>query len=404
MNEEIKKSIAKVEAAVAAMRQGQLVIVSDDADREHEGDLIGLAAFVSDWTVNQMLTIGRGLLCVPMSLERAKALELTPMVTDNTEKFGTKFTLSVDHKATVTGVSVADRVLTIKALADGQSIATDFERPGHIFPLIADEGGVLARNGHTEAAVDLAKIAGVPPVAYIIEILNANGTMAREAELAALASETGLLQLTIQDIVNYQQNLAELNITAGPTVKLPSDYGNFNLTAYPNMNGEPDLLITSQKVSGEIPLVRLHSECFTGDVLGSQRCECGAQLHTALAAINQQGGYIVYLRQEGRNIGLTAKLQAYALQEAGFDTYDANTFLGHPADGRTYEHAAAILKAKGITKVRLLTNNPEKITDLTKHGIEVVERVPLIVGINDNNREYLTTKAGKFHHMLNLNN
>lgn len=400
MDVEIKKSIDKVTTAIAAMRDGQLVIVADDADREHEGDLIGLAAFVSDEKINEMLTIGRGLLCVPMSRERAHELELTSMVSDNTEKFGTKFTLSVDHKATVTGVSVADRVMTVKALADGQSVAADFERPGHIFPLIAEDGGVLARNGHTEAAVDLAKIAGVPPVAYIIEILNADGTMAREAELATLAKQTGLVQLTIQDIVNYRQHLAELDIVAGPTVKLPSDYGNFNLTAYPNATGEPDLLIASQRVSSEIPLVRLHSECFTGDVLGSQRCECGPQLHAALDAINEQGGYVIYLRQEGRNIGLAAKLQAYALQEGGFDTYDANTFLGHPADGREYSHAAAILKAQGITQIRLLTNNPEKIADLQQHGIEVVQRVPLIVGKNENNERYLATKASKFHHMF----
>lgn len=400
MDVKIKNSIDKVKTAVQAMRAGKLVIVADDADREHEGDLIGLAAFVSEATINQMLTIGRGLLCVPMTKDRAQALALAPMVSENTEKFGTKFTLSVDHKATVTGVSVADRMQTIKALADGQSQADDFERPGHIFPLIAEDDGVLARNGHTEAAVDLAKIAGVPPVAYIIEILNPDGTMAREAQLQQLATEHGLAQLTIQDIINYRQHLASLKLTAGPTVKLPSAHGNFNLTAYPNDVGEPDLLIASAKISGKVPLVRLHSECFTGDVLGSQRCECGPQLHAALAAINQAGGYVLYLRQEGRNIGLLAKLQAYALQEGGFDTYDANTFLGHPADGREYSHAAAMLKAQGITKIRLLTNNPAKIADLEAHGIEVVERVPLIVGENDHNAQYLATKAERFHHML----
>lgn len=400
MNTEQLASVTRVKNALAAMKQGQLVIVADDAQREHEGDLIGLAAFVSDAAVNQMLTLGRGLLCVPMSAQRANELALTPMVSDNTEKFGTKFTLSVDHKDTVTGVSVADRTMTVKALSDGQSVAADFERPGHIFPLIADDGGVLVRPGHTEAAVDLAKLAGVPPVSYIIEILNPDGTMAREAELATIAQDNGLSQISIQDIITYRQVTADVSLQPGPTVKLPSDHGNFNLTAFPNPVGEPDLLIASQKVSAGVPLVRMHSECFTGDVLGSQRCECGPQLHAALAAIDAEGGYVVYLRQEGRGIGLAAKLQAYTLQEGGFDTYDANTFLGHPADARTYEHAAAILKAQGITQVRLLTNNPEKIADLEQHGIEVVERVPLQVGKNANNEAYLATKKAKFNHML----
>lgn len=400
MNTEQLVSVTRVKNALAAMKQGQLVIVADDAQREHEGDLIGLAAFVSDTTINQMLTIGRGLLCVPMSAQRADELALTPMVSDNTEKFGTKFTLSVDHKDTVTGVSVADRTMTVKALADGQSVATDFERPGHIFPLIADDGGVLVRPGHTEAAVDLAKLAGVPPVSYIIEILNPDGTMAREAQLATIAQVNELIQISIQDIITYRQVTDDVSLQPGPTVSLPSAHGNFNLTAFPNPVGEPDLLIASQKVSAGVPLVRMHSECFTGDVLGSQRCECGPQLHAALAAIDAKGGYVIYLRQEGRGIGLAAKLQAYTLQEGGFDTYDANTFLGHPVDARTYEHAAAILKAQGITQVRLLTNNPEKIADLEKHGIEVVERVPLQVGKNVNNEAYLATKKTKFNHML----
>lgn len=400
MNTEQLASVARVKNALAAMKQGALVIVADDAQREHEGDLIGLAAFVSEATINQMLTLGRGLLCVPMTAQRATDLALTPMVSDNTEKFGTKFTLSVDHKATVTGVSVADRKMTVKALADGQSVAADFERPGHIFPLIAEDGGVLVRPGHTEAAVDLAKLAGVPPVSYIIEILNPDGTMAREAELTEIARTNNLLQISIQDIITYREVTEDMVLQPGPTVKLPSSHGNFNLTAYPNPAGEPDLLIASQKVSADVPLVRLHSECFTGDVLGSQRCECGPQLHAALAAIDAQGGYVVYLRQEGRGIGLAAKLQAYTLQEGGFDTYDANTFLGHAPDARTYEHAAAILKAQGITQVRLLTNNPEKIADLEKHGIRVVERVPLQVGENANNEAYLATKKAKFKHML----
>ncbi|MCM0598424.1 GTP cyclohydrolase II [Periweissella fabalis] len=400
MNTEQLASVTRVKNALAAMKQGQLIIVADDAQREHEGDLIGLAAFVSDTTVNQMLTLGRGLLCVPMSAPRATKLGLTPMVSTNTEKFGTKFTVSVDHKDTVTGVSVADRTATIKALADGQSLATDFERPGHILPLIAEEGGVLVRPGHTEAAVDLAKLAGVPPVSYIIEILNSDGTMAREAQLATIAKDNQLIQISIQDIITYRHVTNDAVLQPGPTVKIPSEYGNFKLTAFPNSVGEPDLLIASQKVSTGIPLVRLHSECFTGDVLGSQRCECGPQLHAALQAVDVEGGYIIYLRQEGRGIGLTAKLQAYTLQEGGFDTYDANTFLGHLADARSYEHAAAILKAQGITQVRLLTNNPEKIADLEHHGIQVVERVPLQVGENANNEAYLATKKSKFNHML----
>lgn len=397
MNQEIRQ---RVERAITALKQGQLIILTDDAQREHEGDLVGLASFATTDNVNQALRVGRGVLCAPMSAERAAQLQLPQMVATNTEKFGTQFTVSVDHKGTTTGVSAVDRAQTLRELANLSAQSTDFERPGHIFPLVAVPDGVLARAGHTEAAVDLAKLAGVPPVAFIIEILDADGRMARETALADVASSEKLVTLTIAELIAYRQALVERPNRMGPTIKLPSAYGEFRVTDYTVAGREPDLLIQSTVTTDEVPLVRLHSECLTGEVLGSYRCECGPQLHEALHQIDQQGGAVVYLRQEGRGIGLAEKLRTYVLQENGYDTFQVNEHLGHQPDERDYAQAAQILKDAGYQKVRLLTNNPAKIDDLAKHGIEVVERVPLIVGVNEVNAGYMATKRDKFSHMI----
>lgn len=396
-----KNSINKVNQAIASLKRGELIILTDDADREHEGDLVGLAAFATPAAVNFGLKKARGVLTVPMSKERALELGLNQMVANNTEKFATKFTISVDHRASTTGVSAYERANTIKQLANLSTGENDFEKPGHIFPLVAEDDGVLSRVGHTEGAVDLARLAGVTPISYIIEILADDGTMAREKELNQLAEQEHLLQLSIQDIVNYRKNIAEKNIKSGITVHLPSEYGDFDLTEFTSENERPSLLIRNHgEHQNNVPLVRLHSECLTGEVFGSLRCECGPQLHTALRQIHDQGGAVVYLPQEGRKIGLHEKLKSYILQENGYDTYDANIILGHQPDERDYKQAAEILQLVGMTKIRLLTNNPDKVQALIDNGIEIVEQVPLITGLNDINKTYMQTKKEKFKHAL----
>ncbi|CAK8053969.1 GTP cyclohydrolase II [Eupransor demetentiae] len=399
-----RSKIEKIQAALAALKQGKLIVLQDDQDRENEGDLVGLATFAQPETINFALQAARGLLCAPMSLERAEELHLPAMVQDNTEKFGTKFTQSVDYKATVTGVSANDRAQTLQALANRSIPAQDFERPGHIFPLVAEKEGLRVRTGHTEAAVALAKWAGVVPVAYIIEILKADGSMARSEDLALFAQEHDLIRLQIADLVEFQTYLDQEDIEYGPSVQLPAAEGNFELHSFPSRGkGQPDLLIQSKKASTAAPLVRIHSECFTGDVLSSLRCDCGPQLNEALARINEEGGAVLYLRQEGRGIGLLEKLKAYILQENHYDTYDANLNLGHQADQRDYKRAAKLLKFAGLKRIRLLTNNPDKIQQLEAAGIEIVERVPLEIKSNSNNANYLHTKATRFGHLLKEN-
>lgn len=396
----------KVEQALQALQAGKLVIVMDDEDRESEGDLVGISQFVTPEAVNFMTTYARGLICVPLAKELAEEWDLQPMTGHNTDKFGTNFTISVDHRSTSTGISAFDRAATIQALGNKQTTAADFYLPGHIFPLIAETGGVLKRRGHTEAAVDLARLAGAVPAGYICEILNPDGTMARRATLEKLAEEWGLIMITIDDIVRYRQ-LEDTPVESEVTVSLPTAYGNFSLEAFTSLDdGQLQLLVSKGKLDTDEPLlVRLHSECLTGDVLGSHRCDCGEQLEKALATIEKAGrGAVLYLRQEGRGIGLLNKLKAYALQENGYDTYDANVHLGFAPDSREYHNAAAILKEKGIRQVRLMTNNPEKVQALEDMGIEVVERVPLEVGIYPENSKYLTTKAEKFHHLLHIEN
>ncbi|MBS9338145.1 3,4-dihydroxy-2-butanone-4-phosphate synthase [Fructobacillus sp. M2-14] len=396
----VDERIARVRLALEELKKGQLVILTDDADREHEGDLVGLAAFVKPETVNFALKEARGVLCVPMSADRAKTLALPQMVDDNTEKFATKFTVSVDHVKGTTGVSAFDRAHTIQALSNESVGPESFESPGHIFPLVADENGVLARTGHTEGAVDLAKLAAVPPVAYIIEILADDGRMAREKQLAEFASRHNLVQLSIADIVYYRKWLADLNLVEGARATLPSTFGNFEVTAYEGSKNEPDLFVQSQTRPTRFPLVRIHSECLTGDVFGSKRCECGPQLHLALKKIEEYGGALLYMRQEGRGIGLWNKLKTYVLQQNGYDTYEANRMLGHKPDERQYKKAAQMLKQAGLTEVALLTNNPDKVAALEKEGIVVKEQVPLVTGIEPENRFYLQTKKDKFHHLF----
>ena len=391
---------ARVRQAVAALKQGELIILTDDQNREHEGDLVGLASFVTPEKINQALTIARGVLAVPMTAERAAALGLAQMTQQNSEKFGTKFTVSVDHIDSTTGVSAFERAHTVQQLANLSAGAQQFETPGHIFPLVAEDGGVLQRQGHTEGAVELAKIAGVPPVAYIIEILSDDGHMAREASLAKLAATHGLQQLSMADLVAYREFEATLSIQEGVTVHLPTRYGDLMLTEYQTGQAEPALLLRSQQSVSEPPLVRLHSECLTGDTFGSYRCDCGPQLQAGLAMVAQDGGAVLYLRQEGRGIGLHEKLRSYVLQEHQFDTYDANLHLNHQPDERTYSQAAEILRAAGLTTIRLITNNPDKVTALKACGIDVVARVPLLVGKNPYNETYLQTKKEKFQHQL----
>lgn len=393
-------AIQKVRDAVTALKQGQFIILTDDQNREHEGDLVGLASFATPERINEALLLARGVLAVPMTQARATQLGLDQMTRHNSEKFGTKFTVSVDHVDSTTGVSAFERAHTIQQLANLSTTGADFETPGHIFPLVADDGGVLKRQGHTEGAVELAKIAGVPPVAYIIEILDTDGHMARETALAELAKMHQILQLSMADLMAYCAFQATLTVKEGVTVHLPSQFGDFNLTAFETGQAEPTLLIQSRTPAKQVPLVRLHSECATGDIFGSFRCDCGPQLHQALQMVDDQGGAVLYLRQEGRGIGLSEKLRTYVLQEQQYDTYDANVHLNHEPDERVYAQAAEMLMAAGLTKIKLLTNNPDTVAALQAYGIEVVECVPLIVGASAYNNRYLATKKEKFQHLL----
>lgn len=389
--------VKKIQAAIEQLKQGGLVIVMDDLDREAEGDLVGLASKATPAKVNFMTKHARGLMCVPMAPSVADRLELRQMTVDNTDPFGTAFTISVDHHSTTTGISAFDRCRTISHLADPASRNADFYKPGHIFPLVAKAGGVLERNGHTEAGVDLAKLAGVEPVAYICEILKDNGEMARSPELHEMAAEYGLPIITIKDLQEYRRNPVSRPVAE---VKLPSAYGDFRLRRFTGDN----LALIKGNLAGEEPvLVRLHSECFTGDVLGSLRCDCGPQLHAAMERISAAGrGVVLYLRQEGRGIGLANKLRAYRLQEQGYDTVEANEQLGFQPDERQYDLAAKMLKQLGVRRVALLTNNPDKISQLGLDGIEIARRVPLEIQPNRYDRNYLTTKKEKFHHLLTL--
>jgi 3,4-dihydroxy 2-butanone 4-phosphate synthase/GTP cyclohydrolase II len=392
-----------IEQVIAAMRAGRMVIMTDDAGRENEGDLVLAARSVTPALINFMAKEGRGLICAPVSKVRAEKLGLSRMVARNEEKFGTDFTVSVDAaKGITTGISAHDRAATLRALGRPSPRADDLVQPGHIFPVRAKDGGVLVRAGHTEAAVDLAKLAGQGDAAVICEILNPDGSMARWEDLLEFKKKHGLKLGTIQELIEYRRRKEKL-VVREQTVKLPTDYGPFDLHLYRNVtDGSHHLALVKGKVKGSQPvLVRVHSECLTGDVFASRRCDCGNQLHDALRRIGQEKkGVLVYMRQEGRGIGLPAKIKAYRLQERGLDTVEANRKLGYPADLREYGIGAQILADLGVKRMRLLTNNPKKVVGLGGYGLELVDQVPIRSKANPHNRKYLATKKKKLGHRL----
>ncbi|WP_147804835.1 bifunctional 3,4-dihydroxy-2-butanone-4-phosphate synthase/GTP cyclohydrolase II [Alkalicoccus halolimnae] len=393
-----------IEEAIYALAQGEVVIVCDDEDRENEGDFISLAEKTTPEVINFMITHGRGLVCTPITEERAEKLNLVPMVDRNSDPHGTAFTVSVDHKHTTTGISAPERAITVQALIDEDTKPADFQRPGHVFPLVAKAGGVLRRAGHTEAAVDLAKMAGAKPAGVICEIMNADGTMARVPELREIADEHDLKMVTIKDLIQYRNRKDKL-VQREIEIKLPTDYGEFRAIGYSNVvDGKEHIAIVKGEIGGNKPtLVRVHSECLTGDVFGSRRCDCGPQLHAALAQVEEHGsGVVLYMRQEGRGIGLLNKMRAYKLQEEGLDTVEANEKLGFEPDLRDYGIGAQILRDLGIRKMKLLTNNPRKITGLKGYDLEIVDRIPIQLPHSGDNEKYLKTKKDKLGHMLHL--
>ncbi|MDK2888396.1 MAG: 3,4-dihydroxy 2-butanone 4-phosphate synthase / cyclohydrolase [Thermoanaerobacter sp.] len=393
-----------VEEAIEDIRQGKMVVVVDDEDRENEGDVIMAAEKVTPEAINFMATHARGLICMPITNERADELDLPLMVTHSTDKHGTAFTVSVDHKDTSTGISAYERAQTIRAILDPATRPEDLRRPGHIFPLRAREGGVLRRAGHTEAAVDLARLAGLYPAGVICEIMKEDGTMARVPELMAFCRQHGLKIITIADLIRYRRRTEKL-VRRVDSARLPTKYGEFTAVAYESLlDGKGHLALVKGDLSQvEAPLVRVHSECLTGDVLGSTRCDCGDQLVRAMQMIAREGvGVLLYMRQEGRGIGLLNKIRAYKLQDQGKDTVEANEALGFPPDLRDYGIGAQILVDLGLKKIRLLTNNPRKIAGLEGYGLEVVARIPIEISPNKYNRFYLATKRKKLGHLLSI--
>ena len=392
-----------IESVIADIRRGRMVIVVDDADRENEGDLVMAADKVTAKAINFMARYGRGLICVPTSGERLQQLGIESMVSQNRETFKTDFQVSVDAAGGITtGISAADRAKTIKVMAEPRALPEDLVQPGHVFPLRAKAGGVLQRAGHTEAAVDLARLAGARPIGVICEIMSDDGSMARLPQLKRFAKKHKLKICSIEDLIAFRRKRDHL-VEHVETVVMPTDFGEFDLHLYRStIDGQNHLALTRGKVDGLRPvLVRVHSECLTGDVFGSRRCDCGPQLHQAMRQIDQAGaGVIVYMRQEGRGIGLPGKIRAYKLQEQGLDTVEANQKLGFPMDLREYGIGAQILVDLGVKKIKLMTNNPKKVVGLDGYGLEIVKQVPIKVKSNPHNENYLKTKREKMGHLI----
>jgi len=391
-----------VEEAISDIRAGRFIIILDDENRENEGDLMMAAENVTPEAINFMARFGRGLICMPMTAERLRELDIPLMTSQNTESMGTAFTVSVDARInTTTGISAFDRATTVHALIDPVTRRNDIVTPGHLFPLQAKEGGVLRRTGHTEACVDLARLAGLQPAGEIVEIMNDDGTMARLPQLERFAQEHGLKMLTIESLIRYRMQYEKLAYRISE-VSMPTEYGLFTAIGYESvLDGQCHIALVAGDPTSPDALVRVHSECLTGDVFSSKRCDCGEQLRRALQLISKNGnGVLLYMRQEGRGIGLANKLRAYALQDGGSDTVEANHRLGYPADLRDYGIGAQILVDLGIKQIRLLTNNPRKVIGLEGYGLEIAERVPLEVEPNNINRRYLETKRDKMQHLL----
>lgn len=402
------RPLDSIEAALLDLKKGKMIIVVDDENRENEGDFVMAAEMITPEAVNFMATIGRGLICTPLSTELAKKFDLKLQVESNTASLGTAFTVTIDAKEKIsTGISSPDRAHSIKLLTDPSTTADDFVRPGHIFPLIAKDGGVIERPGHTEASVDLSKLAGFSPVGVICEIMNPDGSMARFAELCDIADQHNLKMISIEDLIQYRKTHENL-ISSVESIPFPNKFGEFQMFIFHSeiLKQEHVAIVKGdlEKLKTSPSLLRVHSECFTGDIFGSYRCDCGDQLNNSMKMIEEAGsGAVIYLRQEGRGIGLFNKVKAYQLQDQGMDTAEANLQLGFPVDSRDYTMAAQILRYFGMTDIKLLTNNPQKIEGLNKLGLTSIERVPLEINAGQKNAQYLLTKKTKLGHLLKQN-
>jgi 3,4-dihydroxy 2-butanone 4-phosphate synthase / GTP cyclohydrolase II len=404
--QEPRSAFDRIEDAIRDIAEGRLIIVVDDEDRENEGDFIGAADRITPELVNFMASKGRGLICAAITRERAVELDLDLMVSSNNSLYDTPFTVSVDYRiGTTTGISAADRAKTIRALADSSSAPSDFARPGHVFPLRAQHGGVLRRAGHTEAAVDLSRLAGLSPVGVLVEIMNEDGSMARVPDLMRLADEYDMRIITIKDLIAYRMRQEKL-VQRLIDVDMPTRFGAFRLVAFEErLTGDVHLALTKGEWTEDTPvIVRVHSQCITGDIFGSKRCDCGDQLATALQRVEYEGqGVVLYMKQEGRGIGLVNKLRAYQLQEQGMDTVEANEALGFKMDHRDYGIGCQILRDLGVGKLRLMTNNPTKRVGIQGYGLEIVDQVPIEVPPNEVNERYLRTKRDRMGHMILAN-